>query len=461
MSGWTKEPPALFGRDMVDFFRTSGGVLVGEDFDQEVCWESPLIDLNGGTQFSVDLTWAGFDNQADEYINVNYSIDGGGYVTIPNVVGGGTGTIQYASGLDQNGSTTVTKNGLSGGTIQIQVCGQFNANAESMTLDNVSVPGSNQFCPAPEPSLTPTNVTCNGEANGAITNTVSDGQPPYTYVWSNGATTQNLSNLGPGTYTVTVTDANMSTGTASANITQPAAIVLSTTQVNLLCNGASTGSIDLMVSGGIPGYTYNWGGGITTQDRSNLAAGTYTVTVTDASNCTKTISASITQPTAIVLTETHVNVLCNGQSNGSIDLSVSGGTPAYTYNWGGGITTQDRSNLAAGTYTVTVTDANSCTKTLSASITQPSALVLSTTQVNVLCTGNATGSIDLTVNGGTPAYSYNWTGGITTQDRSNLASGTYTVTVTDANNCTKTISATITEPAEGMNLSSTQVNVLC
>ncbi|MDO8366059.1 MAG: HYR domain-containing protein, partial [Saprospiraceae bacterium] len=544
MSGWTKEPPALFGRDMADFFRTSGGVLYGEDFDQEICWESPLIDLNGGTQFSVDLAWTGFDNQTDEYINVKYSIDGGGYVTIPNVVGGGTGTIQYASGLDHNGSTTVTKTGLSGGTIQIQVCGQFNSNNESMTIDNVNIPGSNNYCPAPEPSLTGTNVSCNGGANGTITTTVTNGTAPYTYAWSDGGvTTQNRTGLAAGTYTVTVTDANMATGTASIIITQPTAIVLTETHVNVLCNGASTGSIDLTVSGGTPAYTYSWTGGVTTQDRSGLAAGTYTVTVTDSKECTKTLSVTITQPAALSLTETHVNVACNGQSNGSIDLTVTGGTGAYTYSWNGGATTQDRSGLAAGTYTVTVTDANACTKTLSTTITQPNSisvsvvrvkvpcrgeatgglnitvtggtpgytfdwsnngpqnpdtdpedlmnvvagyyyvsitdangclavfadtvtqpatlLALSTTQVNVQCQGGSTGSIDLTVTGGGSPYTYSWTGGATTQDRSGLAAGTYTVTVTDANNCVKTISATITEPATGIALTETHVNVLC
>jgi hypothetical protein len=544
MSGWTKEPPAAFGRDMVDFFRTSGGVLVGEDFDQDICWESPLIDLNGGTQFSVDLAWSGFDNQSDEYINVKYSIDGGGYVTLPNVVGGGAGTIQYASGLDNNGSQTVTKTGLSGGTIQIQVCGQFNANNENMTIDNVNIPGSNNYCPAPEPSLTGTNVSCNGGANGTITTTVTNGSAPFTYAWSDGGvTTQNRTGLAAGTYTVTVTDANMATGTASIIITQPTVVVLTETHVNVLCNGASTGSIDLTVTGGTPAYTYSWTGGATTQDRSGLAAGTYTVTVTDSKGCTKTLSVTITQPSAIVLTETHVNVACNGQSNGSIDLTVTGGTGAYTYSWTGGVTTQDRSGLAAGTYTVTVTDANACTKTLSTTITQPTAisvssvdinvpcrgdatggfnitvsggtpgytyawsnngpqnpdtdpedlmnvvagiytvsitdangclgffadtvkqpatlLALSTTQVNVQCQGGATGSIDLTVTGGGSPYTYSWTGGATTQDRSGLAAGTYTVTVTDANNCVKTISATITEPATGITLTETHVNVLC
>ena len=461
MSGWSPEPGVPFGRDAADNFSTSGGKLIGVDFDQEICWESPLVDFTGGTMFSVDLAWTDFDVQVDEYINVKYSIDGGGYITVPNVVGGGAGTIQYAAGLDQGGSTTVTKGGLSGSTIQIQICGNFNANAESMTIDNVSVPGSNPFCPAPEPSLTATNVTCNGAANGTITTTVTNGTAPFTYIWSDGSvTTQNRTGLAPGTYTVTVSDANSATGTASILISQPTVILLTETHVNLVCNGASTGSIDLTVSGGTGAYTYSWTGGATTQDRSGLAFGTYTVTVTDANACTKTLSTTLTQPSAIVLTETHVDLLCNGASTGSIDLTVSGGTGAYTYSWTGGVTTQDRSGLIAGTYTVTVTDANACTKTLSVAISQPAVIGLTETHVNVLCNGGSTGSIDLSVSGGTGAYTYSWTGGVTTQDRSGLVTGTYTVTVTDANACTKTLSVSISEPATIV-LTETHVNVLC
>ncbi len=235
---------------------------------------------------------------------------------------------------------------------------------------------------------------------------------------------------------------------------------LSSTQVNVLCNGASTGSIDLTVTGGTSPYTYAWSNSATTQDISGLVAGTYTVTVTDANSCTKTLSATITQPSALALSSTQVNVLCNGNATGSIDLTVSGGTSPYTYAWSNSATTQDISGLAAGTYTVTVTDANACTKTLSATITQPSALTLSKTQVNVLCNGNATGSIDLTVSGGTSPYTYAWSNSATTQDISGLVAGTYTVTVTDANSCTKTISATITQPA-ALTASATTTNSTC
>ncbi len=266
--------------------------------------------------------------------------------------------------------------------------------------------------------------------------------------------------MAAGTYTVTVTDANACTKTLSATITQPSALTLSKTQVDVLCNGNSTGSIDLTVSGGTSPYTYAWSNSATTQDISNLVAGTYTVTVTDANACTKTISATIAQPSALTLSKTQVNVLCKGNSTGSIDLTVSGGTSPYTYAWSNSATTQDISGLVAGTYTVTVTDANSCTKTISATITEPSAgLALSTTVTNSTC-GNSNGAIDLTTTGGTAPYTYSWTGGVTTEDRSNISAGTYTVTVTDANGCTKTVSATVNNIG-GPVLNMTITNVTC
>jgi len=229
MSSWASQPPALFGRDNDDFFRTSGGVLVGEDFDQEVCWTSPLIDLNTGTMFSVNLAWTLFDQE--DYINVNYSIDGGAYVQVPSTAGGGTGTIDYPPlALDQSGSITVTKTGLSGSTIQIQVCGNFNN--ESITMDNVSVPNSTTYCPVPDITLTPTNVTCVGGNNGNILVMASGAMPGYHVSWSgqssgNPAGTEiassggsyNIPNLTAGMYTVSVTDANGQTASSTVTLT--------------------------------------------------------------------------------------------------------------------------------------------------------------------------------------------------------------------------------------------------
>ncbi len=295
---------------------------------------------------------------------------------------------------------------------------------------------------------THTNVLCNGGNNGSIDLTVTGGAPGYTYNWSNSVTVQDLSGLVAGMYTVTVTDGGGCTQTSSATIAQPTAITITETHSNVLCNGGNDGSIDLTVTGGAPGYTYNWSNSVTVQDISGLVAGIYTVTVTDGGGCTQTSSATIAQPTTIAITETHTNVLCSGGNNASIDLTVSGGAPGYTYNWSNGAIVQDIAGLTAGTYTVTVTDANGCTKTRSSTITQFSPLSLAA-QVNaVSCFGGNNGAINLSVTGGATPYVYSWSNTATTQDLSNLISGVYTVTVTDANSCTAFATYVVTQPVQ-------------
>ncbi|MEL6837619.1 MAG: SprB repeat-containing protein, partial [Bacteroidota bacterium] len=210
-------------------------------------------------------------------------------------------------------------------------------------------------------------VDCFGAATGSIDLDVSGGTAPYTYAWSNSATTEDIFNLLAGTYSVTVTDANGCTDEASFTIGEPTELTIDaggTNREDVDCNGAATGSIDLLVEGGTAPYTYNWSTGQTSEDVSNLTAGTYDVTVTDANDCTDSASFTITEPTSLsidVAGTTTEDADCNGATTGSIDLVVNGGTPPYTYNWSNGATTQDISNLAAGTYDVTVTDANDCT----------------------------------------------------------------------------------------------------
>ena len=292
-----------------------------------------------------------------------------------------------------------------------------------------------------------TNVSCNGGNTGAINLTASAGTAPYAFNWGGGVTTEDRTNLTAGSYTVTSTDVNGCTQTSLSTITQPTAINIATTKTDIKCNGASTGTINLTVTNGTSPYTYNWGGGITTQNRTGLTAATYTVTVTDAKGCTRSSSITLTQPNTITITNTQNNVKCFGSSTGTINISVSGGVSPFTYNWGGGITTQNRTGLIAGTYTVTVTDANSCTKTSSITITQPAAaLALSTTVTSTTC-GNPNGAINLTATGGTTPYTFKWQDGPTTEDRTALAAGTYMVTVTDGGACTATISATINTTA--------------
>ncbi len=317
-----------------------------------------------------------------------------------------------------------------------------------------------------------TNVSCNGANDGSINLTVTGGADcvAYTFNWSNGATTEDVSNLRAGTYTVTVTDANGCSTTSSFTLTEPALLVSSgvaATYVcgtNVSCNGANDGSINLTVTGGASctAYTFNWSNGATTEDVSNLTAGNYSVTITDANGCSTSSSFTLTEPALLVssgVAATYVcgtNVSCNGANDGSINLTVTGGADcvAYTFNWSNGATTEDVSNLRAGTYSVTVTDANGCSTTSSFTLTEPAQLLSSgvaATYVcgtNVSCNGANDGSINLTVTGGASctAYTFNWSNGATTEDVSNLTAGNYSVTITDANGCSTTSNFTLTEP---------------
>jgi hypothetical protein len=203
-----------------------------------------------------------------------------------------------------------------------------------------------------------------------------------------------------------------------------------------------------------------------TARRTGLAAGTYSVTITDSNSCTITRSYTISEPTALQASGTTQNVSCSGGSNGTITQTVTGGTSTngtYSYQWTGGNTQQDRTGLAAGTYSVTITDSNSCTITRSYTISEPTALQASGTTQNVSCSGGSNGTITQTVTGGTSTngtYSYQWTGGNTQQDRTGLAAGTYSVTITDSNSCTITRSYTISEPT-ALQASGTTQNVSC
>ena len=312
-------------------------------------------------------------------------------------------------------------------------------------------------------STTQINVLCSGNSSGSIDLTVSGGTAPYTYLWSNNSTVQDPQSLSAGTYTVTVTDANGCTATTSVTITQPSTLTSSFTQINVGCFGNNTGSIDLTVTGGVAPFSYLWSNNFTQEDLQNLAAGTYSVTVTDANGCTTSQSVTISQPQApLALNTTQINVSCFGNSTGSVNLTVTGGTAPFTYLWSNNGTVEDPTGMAAGTYSVTVTDANGCTAQTSVTITQPqSGLSLNTTQINVLCFGNNSGSINLTVSGGTAPYTYAWSNNTTLEDPSNLPAGTYTVTVTDANGCTATTTVTITQPGSAVTITATAQNILC
>ncbi|MFM7813708.1 MAG: M43 family zinc metalloprotease, partial [Flavobacteriales bacterium] len=324
------------------------------------------------------------------------------------------------------------------------------AGTYDVTLTVTNAGGTNTYAFAncmtifgnPTASATGTNPLCAGNTNGSVSASAS-GNAPYTYNWSTGATGANLNNVAAGTYTVTVTDANGCTAQASSTLVNPTTLTVSGTTTNASCNGTNTGSVALNVTGGTGNKTYAWSNGSSTSSLSNAPAGSYSVTVTDANGCSANQSFSITQPSAITVNITTTAITCSSSNNGTLTASATGGTGNKTYSWNTGATGSILSNLAAGSYTVTATDANACTTTQTTTLVAPTALAISGSETDILCAGDANGSINVGVSGGTGNVSLAWSNGSTGASLVNLGPGSYTVTATDANNCSAQMSYTI------------------
>ncbi len=394
----------------------------------------------------------------------NVACFGGSNGTVTLTPSGGTGTVTFDWADLPAASDPQNRTGLAAGTYSVTAT---DANG-CMAIISATIS---------QPALlaltaSQANVACNGGSNASITLTPSGGTAPLTFNWADLPATsdpQNRTGLAAGTYSVTATDANGCTASASATITQPAVLTLTASQTNVACNGGSNATITLTPTGGTGTKTYDWAdiaGTANPQNRTGLAAGTYSVTVTDANACTAIASATITQPAVLTLTASQTNVACNGGNNASITLSSSGGTGAKTYDWAdlpGTSNPQNRTGLTAGTFNVTVTDANGCMANTSATITQPAVLSLTASQTNVACNGSSNGTVTLTPGGGTGTKTYDWAdlaGTANPQNRTGLAAGIYSVTITDANLCTASTSVTISQPI-AFSLALSQTNVAC
>ncbi|HEY6162967.1 MAG TPA: hypothetical protein VI112_17180, partial [Bacteroidia bacterium] len=281
-------------------------------------------------------------------------------------------------------------------------------------------------------TVSSTNVLCNGQCNGTATANAT-GQSPFQYSWSTGATTQSVSGLCAGTYTVVVADASLCVSTASVTITQPTAIQISFTPVNCSNSCICDGSIISNVTGGTPGYTYAWApGGATTPNVSGLCAGGYTLTVTDANGCTATgvVTIGAPAPMQVNLNVTNNNSAC--ACNGSITANVTGGNSPYTYSWAPtGGSNASATGLCQGGYTVYVTDAAGCTASVVGTVTQPQQLQATASSFSTLCNGSCDGSATVIPSGGTSPYFYSWfPTNCSTQTCTGLCAGSYTVEVT-------------------------------
>jgi hypothetical protein len=342
-------------------------------------------------------------------------------------VSGGVGPFTFAW---DNGATTEDISGLAANTYNVTVTDQNACVATtSVTITNV---------PTATLSTTQVDETCSA-ANGSIDLTVSGGVGPFTFAWDNGATTEDISGLAANIYNVTVTDQNACVATTSVTITNAPTATLSTTQVDETCSAAN-GSIDLTVTGGVGPFTFAWDNGATTEDISGLAANTYNVTVTDQNACVATASVVIVNGATLVLSTTVVDGVCSIPV-GSIDLTVNGGVSPISFSWSNGLNTEDISGLAAGIYSVTVTDGAGCTAITGAIVNDlagPQSIGL--TAYDATC-GLNNGAVQVnTVTGGSPAFEYSIDAVNFTFNDSifNLAPGAYLLYVRDTNTCITT-----------------------
>ncbi len=343
-----------------------------------------------------------------------------------------------------SGAVSQTVTGLSANTYTVTVTDVNGCTSvSSVVLNNLTGPTAT--------IQSESTIGCNGASSGSASVTTFGGTSGFTYSWTpSGGTGITASNLGANSYTVTVTDANGCTGTASVTLTQPSALVATPASLPTAC-GSSNGQVSVSASGGNPAYSFSWSGGASSQTVTGLGAGSYTVTVTDMNGCSLSTQASIANlsgPTVAV--NSDVNVSCFGMSNGSVSASVSGGSPTYTYSWSNGQTGVSSLNgLAAGTYSVTVIDVNGCLASGTTVVSEPGVLNPGfTSSSNIPCFGALSGSVVSSVTGGTPSYSYSWSNGASGSSVSGIAAGSYTLTVTDANGCSASQSIVLTQAVQ-------------
>ncbi len=299
-----------------------------------------------------------------------------------------------------------------------------------------------------------TNLTCYQNNSGMATVSVSGGTGSYTYTWTNNVSNSNTaSNLAAGQYNVSIEDGNGCLVTNNFTLTEPPAVTIQTiSTTNPTCFGQCNGIIQIAGNGGVSNsYTYLWSNNSSTATITSLCAGNYTVTVSDTNNCSVTGSYNLTEPLQVIANISSVtNILCHGACTGAATVDVINGFTPYSYSWSNNTNNPTATNLCLGNYDVTVFDVNGCTATTTATITEPTELTSTITNIiAVRCYGECNGSATVSPNGGTPPYSYNWSSGIPDQiNNDSLCAGTHFVTVTDANGCTSTTAAMVPQPSE-------------
>ncbi len=377
---------------------------------------------------------------------------------------GGTVAADYGYQWDDPATqTTATATGLTAGTYNVTVTDDLGCIAIDM-VEVLDIPG-----PSID-GIATTTGTC-GDPTGIAVVTASGGTvaTDYSYAWDNGATTAAITDLAAGTYTVTVTDDNGCTTTGSVVVDNTAGPAIDNISGTDTACGDASGTATVTASGGTPAYTYQWDDPLaqTTVTAVGLLAGTYNVTVTDNIGCTATAEVTLTDSPGPALTTSAMDATC-GNANGTATVSATGGLAPYTYLWDaatGNQTTATATGLVAGTYSVLVSDDNGCQISEMITVGDIAGPTAAAVATDANC-GNADGSATATVTGGTIVtdYTYQWdanAGNQTTATATGLAAGTYSVTITDDNNCPAETTVTVGDTPGPVVDSATSTDATC
>jgi outer membrane protein OmpA-like peptidoglycan-associated protein len=362
---------------------------------------------------------------------------------------GGSGKYTYKW---DNGETAATASKLAPGNHTVTVTDEAGCTATATVSITENILALNV-------SITQTaDISCFGGKDAALKASVSGGKAPFSLKWSDGKTGEQAGGLAAGNFSVTVTDAAGQSANAAFSIKEPKALTATAQAQSPASTGNADGKANASASGGSGKYTYKWDNGETAATASKLAPGNHTVTVTDEAGCTATATVSITENILalnVSITQT-ADISCFGGKDAALKASVSGGKAPFSLKWSDGKTGEQAGGLAAGNFSVTVTDAAGQSANAAFSIKEPKALTATAQAQSPASTGNADGKANASANGGSGKYTYKWDNGETAATASKLAPGNHTVTVTDEAGCTATATVSITENILALNVSITQ-----
>ncbi len=413
------------------------------------------------------MTLEGYELSHSPDNNFNISCNGAGDGFINLSIIGGSGNYTYLwVGPDDFTSTTRDISGLKAGAYKCTVTdvnGCILVPEPEYTLEEPDILEITAVAQHSDDGFY--NINCFG-GTGEIDITVSGGSPDsYVYTW----TTNNGSGLiegqadqdqvTAGNYHLIVTDANGCKAEAEVELTQPEELILELIPTHITCQSMTfdNGSVNLVLSGGIEPYSYEWSNGATLQDISGLTEGTYSVTVTDANGCTKTESTYVSLPPDLEFSRTvsdynGYNISCYGRSDGNIQITPTSGQEPYIYEWqlpdGSTSDSKDLTGLQAGDYALLITDSNMCTVSDTIRLTEPPGkITMNVTEQNINCSGDYTGSILVEAVNNAGSVDYLWADGVVGSYRNGLPAGPYRIIITDSNNCQADSTIILTEPA--------------